>query len=227
METLSINSWIRSNEGLLCTAIITALLTVWNQANAKTNTITSDTIHSIEQALSKDDIVSNILQRTWVSLPSWYEEKTRNLINQCALLEDDDIAKFTEDFIVKHINENPWINEENRNLFVINLCLEYLLDKDVYEWDDWNEERTQEFKIVLPILRDTLEKYINDITQKIVTLIYMKQNDLEDFHSNNTRNINQKGDKTEESLNRLISFCNQLGINYKKRLSSLQWLYDL
>ena len=226
METLSINSWIRSNEGLLCTAIITALLTVWNQANAKTNTITSDTIHSIEQALSKD-IVSNILQRTWVGLPSWYEEKTRDFIYQCALLEDDDIAKFTEDFIVKHINKNPWINEENRNLFVINLCLEYLLDKDVYEWDDWNVERTQEFKTVLPILCDTLEEYINDITQKIVTLIYMKQNDLEDFYSNNTRNINQKGDKTEESLNRLISFCNQLGINYKKRLSSLQWLYDL
>lgn len=159
MEIYWSNSWTKSNRKLWYAAAIAMLLNISNWRDVKANSIINNTKSDIEQVISKD-LIDNIIQKAWTRLPEWYEEKVRDLINQSDLLKDEYITKITEDFIIEWIKKNPGINEENRAIFVVNLCLEYLLGIDVYPGNDWNAVRTQEFIKVAPILSDLLEQYI-------------------------------------------------------------------
>ena len=230
-EKSNINSWIKSKRHLIYATILAALL-AFRPLSAKSSTVIDKTRDTIEQVISPN-FTDNILQRTWVKIPDWYEEKIRNLVDQDDLLKDGEIAKYTEDFIVERVNKNPWISDENRCLFVINLCLEYLSGKDVYPWEDGNEERTQEFLKVTDNLRDILDKYINEITHRVVTLVYMRLNSLVDFYDyykgNPGRVSQEEVNSSRQLLDKLISLCNLFGIDYRKKLSPAKefyWIYD-
>ncbi len=134
-------------------AILLALNSTDAHTGDKSNNITEDTKQKIEQAISQD-ILSKIQQRTWAELPDWYEEKVRNFASQSILLKDEEISKITEDFIVERIWKNPWINQKNWNVFVITCLFQHISLEDIYDLQDWDKEREQEFKKVIPILRD-------------------------------------------------------------------------
>ena len=230
IENLQKSSWKKSNRSLLYAAIIAALLNASNSREIKADTITNGTRQNIEQTISSD-IVSNIQQRTWVELPDWYEEKVRNLINQNILFEDEAISKYTEHFVVKWINKNPWINEENRTLYIYNLCIEYIWDVDVYSWEDWNEERTQEFIKVAPILNDALDEYTTGVTPMVSSFLFNKLDRLIYLYESfkiNSKDVNQSEiDKARESLRKLIPICKQFWIDPSKKLYNSREFYGL
>ena len=219
LERSNTNSWIKSNKHLIYAGILAASLTCSHSSSAKTSVITDETRDSIEQVISLD-FTDNIVQRTWIRLPDWYEQKVRNLVEQSDLLKDEDIAKITEDFIVEWILKNPGINEENRAIFIVNLCLEYILGVDVYPWDDWNDERTQEFIKVAPILSDVLEQYIYKVTPNVVAWIYRELENKVIFYNSfqeNPEGISQDDiEKNSQSLKRLISICKLFEVDFTK-----------
>ena len=228
LEWFNTNSWIKSKQHLIYAGILAALLAYSHPSNAKTSIITDETRDNIKQVISSD-FTDNILQKTWTKLPAWYEEKVRNLVKQNNLLEDEDIAKTTEDFIANRVKKNPGINEENWCLFIVNLCLEYLLDQDIYSWEDWDAGRTQEFISVAPKLTSALDEYIKIIEQRVVTLIYMKMTNLVNFYESykeNPEKINQKDfEKSRQSLEKLISWCKKYGVDPWKKLSTVKDFY--
>ncbi len=226
-------------------AILLALNPTGNPTGAKNN-ITEGTKQKIEQAISQDtlnkiqqrtwieqtvsqDILSKIQQRTWAELPDWYEEKVRSFSSQSILLKDEEISKITEDFIVERIWKNPWINQKNWNVFVITCLFQHISLEDIYDLQDWDKEREQEFKKVIPILRDLSQEYEDRVVQRIVTLLYIKLSELEDFYisyKNHPQNVNQVDiDWARKLLRDLIPFCNAFGVDYTKKLSTTNWFY--
>lgn len=230
IENLEKSSWKKSHKSLLYAAIAAALLNVSNSREVKADTITNDTRQNIEQVISSD-IVDKIQQRTWATLPDWYEGKVRNLINQSILFEDEAISKYTEDFIVKRINKNPWIDEKNRTLDIYNLCIEYILDVDVYSWEDWNEKRTQEFIKVAPILNNALDEYTTGVTPIVSSFLFSKLDRLiylyESFKINSKDVSQSEIDRARESLRILIPICKQFGIDPSKKLYNSREFYGL
>lgn len=222
------NSWINPNRKLWYTAAIAMLLIFSSWKDVKANNIVNNTKAGTEQEISKD-LFNNIMQRTWAKLPNWYEGKVKDLIEQSDLLKDIEISKITEDFITEQIKKNPGINKENRSIFIVNLCLEYLLGVDVYPWDDWNDVRTQEFIKVAPILRDILEQYIYKVTPNVVAWIYRELDRLAIFYNSfkeSSENISQDDiEKNSHSLKKLIHICNLFDVDFTKKLYIAQELY--
>ena len=222
------NSWIKPNRKLWYTAAIAMLLTISNWKDVKASNIMHDTKAGTEQEISKN-LFNNIMRRTWVKLPNWYEGKVKDLIEQSDLLKDMEISKITEDFITEQIKKNPGINEENRSIFIVNLCLEYLSGVDVYTWDDWNDMRTQEFIKVAPILRNILEQYIYKVTPNVVAWIYRELDNLVIFYNSfeeSSENISQDDiEKNSHSLKKLIHICNLFDVDFTKKLYIAQELY--
>lgn len=230
MEIYWSNSWTKSNRKLWYAAAIAMLLNISNWRDVKANSIINNTKSDIEQVISKD-LIDNIIQKAWTRLPEWYEEKVRDLINQSDLLKDEYITKITEDFIIEWIKKNPGINEENRAIFVVNLCLEYLLGIDVYPGNDWNDVRTQEFIKVAPILSDLLEQYIYKVTPNVVAWIYRELDNKVIFYNSfkeGSENISQEDiEKNSQSLKRLISICDLFEVDYMKKLYVASEFYGL
>ena len=224
------NFWIKPSRKLWYTAAIAMLLTLSNWKDAKAGNIIDNTKANIEQTNSKD-LLDNIIQKTWTRLPDLYEEKARDLVEQSDLLKDEDIAKITEDFIIEWIKKNPGINKENRAIFVVNLCLEYILGVDVYPWDDWNSVRTQEFIKVAPILSDILEQYIFKVTPNVVAWIYRELENKVIFYNSfkeSPESISQDDiEKNSQSLKRLISICDLFEVDYTKKLYLATEFYGL
>ena len=229
-ETPDNSLW--KKHGLWLAKMALAILLALNSTDAhtgdKSNNITEDTKQKIEQAISQD-ILSKIQQRTWAELPDWYEEKVRNFASQSILLKDEEISKITEDFIVERIWKNPWINQKNWNVFVITCLFQHISLEDIYDLEDWDKEREQEFKKVIPILRDLSQEYEDRVVQRIVTLLYIKLSELEDFYisyKNHPQNVNQVDiDWARKLLRDLIPFCNAFGVDYTKKLSTTNWFY--
>lgn len=229
-ETPDNSLW--KKRGLWLAKMALAILLALNSTDAhtgdKSNNITEDTKQKIEQAISQD-ILSKIQQRTWAELPDWYEEKVRNFASQSILLKDEEISKITEDFIVERIWKNPWINQKNWNVFVITCLFQHISLEDIYDLEDWDKEREQEFKKVIPILRDLSQEYEDRVVQRIVTLLYIKLSELEDFYisyKNHPQNVNQVDiDWARKLLRDLIPFCNAFGVDYTKKLSTTNWFY--
>ena len=220
MEILHDNSWVKSNRHLKISAMLAALLLVV-PAYGENDKTTNDTRECIEQVFSTD-IASNILQKTWLNLPDWYGEVFKNIVNQSVLLENNDILRITEDFINKRLKKNPWISEENRCLFVVNLCVEYLTGEDIYDWEDGDENRTQEFIKAAPRLRDGLDEYTTIITPIIYAHIFGELDKL------NSQNMSQlQTDKARELLTKLTPICKLFGIDPRRKLYRSPELYGL
>ena len=230
VENLWNNYWIKPSRKLWYAAAIATLLTFPNWGDLKAGNIINNTKVHIEQTNSKD-LLDNIIQKTWTRLPDWYEEEVRELVEQNDLLNDEDITKITEDFIVEWIKKNPGINEENRAIFIVNLCLEYILGVDVYPWDDWNDERTQEFIKVAPILSDVLEQYIYKVTPNVVAWIYTELENKVIFYNSfqeNPEAISQDDiERNSHSLKKLISICDLFEVDYMKKLYIASEFYGL
>lgn len=215
-------------------ALLVAAALLWvNSTDTKAGTITNDTRAKIEQIVSSD-IVDNVQQRTWIKLPAWYDEKIRDFIaNNDILKNNNDLLKFIEDFIVEQMNKKPWwVNPENRCLYVYNLCFEYLSDKDLYSWEDGNEERTMQFIKVAPVLTLALDEFIHKVDQFIVTWIYIKLNYLVDIYNSfkeRPQTIRQSDIEEARQLlvKQVIPLCNMYDIDYKKKLSVAAEFYGI
>lgn len=220
----------RSNKGLLYSAIMVAILGLTNPKDLNGQNFNNSSNEKIEQVVNYD-ILEAIQQRINVELPVWYEEKLRNFVNQSDLLKDRELVKYTEDFIVKKMNEDLWITKKNQLLFLWNDCISVLLGEDLYPWylEDDNDERAREFKKALPFLRNSLYEYSERTTQRIITLIYITLNELAQFYNfvkEDPQSVDQADiDKAKWRFEKIVPLCNAYNIDYTKRLSSAEELY--
>ena len=137
----------------LCT-----ILSITNPAEVKANNITDEGLQNVE-VVQGSDIVSNIQNRTWVSLPSMYTQKFRNFVSSSRILKDKDAMKFTEDFIVKQIQSNRWISKQNQLLFIWDAIYEQITSKNIYTWEDGNSARLSEFENVMDRVEQCWKNY--------------------------------------------------------------------
>ena len=137
----------------LCT-----ILSITNPAEVKANNITDESLQNVE-VVQSSDIVSNILRRTWVSLPSMYTQKFKNFVSSSRILKDKDAVKFTEDFIVKQMQSNRWISKQNQLLFIWDAVYEQITSKNIYTWEDGNSARLSEFEDVMDKVEQCWKSY--------------------------------------------------------------------
>ena len=219
----------------LCT-----ILSITNPAEVKANNITDEGLQNVE-VVQGSDIVSNIQNRTWVSLPSMYTQKFRNFVSSSRILKDKDAMKFTEDFIVKQIQSNRWISKQNQLLFIWDAIYEQITSKNIYTWEDGNSARLSEFENVMDKVEQCWKSYNTwfkaymrqqsadarqqsaDARQNRINTTYRWLQDMINFYNIYKKNPNnvkpEEVRQAKEHSKRIIQNCREFWINYKSKLS--------
>lgn len=154
--------------------------------------------------VSTSDILSNITKRTWVDIPEIYRKKLEDFISNSKVMQDDDWRKFTEDFIVDKMKSDRGIKKENQELFIRDCIYEKNTWKNIYEWEDWDEERLNEYEEALDYIEQAWKDYIEWFNT------YM-QNLIADAQQRSANALNS-------SLENLVRFYNR----YKKDPSTIK-----
>ena len=218
------------------TLLLVTLLNLNNPSEAKTFDTYNFNMQNVE-VLSDSSIVSNIERKTWIILPKMYADKIKNFVQNSKVVEGLG-AKFTEDFIVDQMRSDRWISKQNQLLFIWDVVYEQITKKNFYDWEDWDEKRLEEFENVMDSIEDCGEKYKNWFTS------YMKQKSAEarqqsaearqqsintinntfeaviDFYISYQKSPDLKRlESFKPKVERLISRCKDLWIDYKAKLS--------
>ncbi len=126
------------------TLMLAGLLNVSNFANAQTNTSTignKDNIEVVDGKMNKG-----------LNLPKVYKDKINDmLINHPAFMDNgyNDTRMFTIDFVLKEMESDRWISKDNQLLFIRESIYQEVVKKELYDGEDGDEKRLQEFENAL------------------------------------------------------------------------------
>lgn len=191
--------------------------------------------------LSTEEFVSQLDKKLWVTLPSGYDSKVRNFVQNNYVMQNNNARVFTQNFIVDEMKKNWWISKQNQLLFIRYSIYLNIEKKDLYDWDDWDEKRLEEFEMALDFVENCWKQYINNLN------IYIKQctesankkadESIRHIMSldsawlkslNNIYNLYKKDpssvtawelEQARKSAAHIISDCKKYGIDYKKLLA--------
>lgn len=125
--------------------------------------------NTINTELSVEELVSQLDKKLWVTLPVGYDSKVRNFVQNSYVMSSNNARVFTQNFILNEMKKDWWISKQNQLLFIRYAIYLHIEQKDLYDWDDWNEKRLEEFEIALDFIENCGEHYINELN------IYIKK----------------------------------------------------
>ena len=184
------------------------------------------------EIVADSNIIANIAKRTWVDIPEIYRKKLEDFISNSKVMQDDDWRKFTEDFIVDKMKSDRGIKKENQELFIRDCIYEKNTWKNIYEWEDWDEERLNEYEEALDYIEQAWKDYIewfNTYMQNLIADAQQRSANAQQRSTNaqqrstNAQQRSAEADQeiiksTKDWLNLLIEFFNL----YKKDPSSIK-----
>ena len=124
--------------------------------------------------LAQETIVDRLGKKLDVKLPNDYETKVKEFLDTCFWnVESKDnntmrdiktrMQNFTEQFVVEQM-KNDWdIDRQNQLLFIWDAIIDKIVGKEIYDGEDGNSKRLQEFEKALDNLEACGEKYKNGI----------------------------------------------------------------
>ena len=135
------------------------------------------------EQVTKYDMISNIQQKTWVNLPSEYEERVRNFINYCDIFKDRDVREFTENFIIDEMEKDRWyeIDKSKKMFFIYSWMSIPIAHEDIYDWEDGNEEMLEIFEHVVDKIDDCWERYVKWLMEHMKTISLEAKQQSEEY----------------------------------------------
>lgn len=238
LDSKNINSSHKNvNNSLIkigCAATIAALLNFASPVDTKAQCFWDGTKEKIEQVVGFD-MLDSIQQKTWVKIPNWYEEKVREFIEYSKIFENRDAREFTESFIVKEMRNDWWISKENQLLFIYYFIFEHVVNEDIYDWEDGDEKRLEEFEKAVETIDACWEKYVNEFTKymksksaenidKIVESINNTLNSMVDFYDSYKISPNsERLEIVKTNIKDLTFLCKKYNIDYKAFFLEKLW----
>jgi len=211
----NLSLWFKKSNGLSRLSQVLALctiLSITNPAEVKANNITEEGLQNVE-VVQGSDIVSNIQNRTWVSLPSMYTQKFRNFVSSSRILRDRDAMKFTEDFIVKQMQSSRWISKQNQLLFIWDAVYEQITSKNIYTWEDGNSARLSEFENVMDKVEQCWKSYNSGFKAYMRQIAADADRRSADARQQSADARQQSIEATHKWLNELVRFYNLYNLN--------------
>ena len=220
------------------------LLNITTPSYSKTNYYKHDDIDQNTEQIQDPNLVDIIQQKTWYNVPKEYEWKVKEFVNRSNALNNKFGKQFFIDFFINQLKKDWWISKENQSLFIYYVVFTNLFDEEIYNWEDWDEQRLDEFEKAIDFIeqcwldfQDWYREYMNNISKQATqrttdaineirntTLNWLK--DLAEFYSIWERDPNIIKDseiqKSKEYAKYIISNCSEYSIDYKEfRLKQL------
>ena len=226
--------------------MLSALLSTISPVIANNQTNSDSTNHTMEVVVPNP--LDSINKKIGVILPDWYNDKLYEFLLNNDVMQDSGIRAFTEDFVINQMKKEWGIDKQNQLLFIWYAIYEEITGKDLYDWEDWNEKRLEEFENTVDLIDECWKKYNKefwlyaqkrsadaqkrsadaqkrsaDAIKESIRLTNERLWHLIKFHELYKKNPSVA--KTEEiqhmknSAKEIISDCKEYGIDYKKILS--------
>ena len=119
------------------------------------------------------DILTRLDKALGVSLPAEYRTNFKSFTDTNKILCDEGSNAFTEQFIKDQMKSNLGINKQNQLLFVWNAIYHAITDKYIYEGDDGNDDRLEDYSTVM----DEIDECEKQFRSKYIA--YTKQRSAE------------------------------------------------
>ena len=102
-------------------------------------------------------------KKVGIKLPAVYDAKVKDFVQNNFVMKNGNARVFTDNFIVEEMKKNWEISTQNQLLFIwygIYLGVE---KKDLYDGNDGDEKRLEEFEIALDYIEDCSKRYVDDL----------------------------------------------------------------
>ena len=215
-------------------ALLAAFLFVGNPTWGYAQTVTNKPKVEITTSSS---IMDKLNQRIWTKLPAQYEKEIKKFLEEY-LIKYSFSIDFTMDFISKEMKSDWWISKENQLLFIWAAIYEWFTKKELYDWDDWNSLRSDEYDRCLESLVQcaenyniSLSKYSRKVTEESIRRTEETRKEtvkslneslglLKEFHSSYKENPNEEELKQfKENAKKVVALCIEYNVDYKAVLS--------
>ena len=197
--------------------LIATSLLISNPTQAQSSNKINNNQNAIEM-MDNSDILSNITKRTWTEIPGIYKKKLEDFFSSNKNMKDPELWKFTEDFIVEQMNKNPWMDNTNRLIFLLDLIYEKNTWKNIYEWEDWDEKRLNDFEEYLDTIEETGNTYVKLIKEYTQKLFEKYDEQSAKAREQSAKAREQSAKSLTSSLENLARFYNR----YKKDPSTIK-----
>lgn len=146
--------------------LLFSLLSFTNLVEAQSHSTVNKTTTTTE--VLSWDFLSQLDKKLWVKLPQWYELKVRNMLDNNAVLKNEYNRKFTQDFIIWEMKKNWWISKQNQLLFIRSAIYLGMEEKELYDGEDWDEKRLDEYEIAVDFVENCGNMYMEKLQKNIV-----------------------------------------------------------
>ena len=181
---------------ILLAPILAALLFLISHCWADAQNVSNQSIEKVEVSSTILDILN---QKVWVKLPTEYIDKISNFITNNKTLQKEIAAKFTEDFIVKEMQSDWWINKQNQLLFIY-CAIWYNYNQDFYTWEDWDKNRLSEFEKVIDFIEDCQRRY----KEEFISYMQQRSADADRRISDADRRISDADRRSAEAIKKIM-----------------------
>ena len=137
--------------------MLSALLSTISPVIANNQTNSDSTNHTMEVVVPNP--LDSINKKIGVILPDWYNDKLYEFLLNNDVMQDSGIRAFTEDFVINQMKKEWGIDKQNQLLFIWYAIYEEITGKDLYDWEDWNERRLEEFENTVDLIDECWKKY--------------------------------------------------------------------
>jgi len=194
--------------------LLFSLLNFNNLAQAHSYTSVDKTMAKTE--IFSWDFLSQLDSKLWVKLPQWYDSKVRNMLETNVVLKNEYNRKFTQDFIISEMQKNRWISKQNQLLFIWSAIYLGMENKELYDGEDGDEKRLNEFEIAVDFVENCGNNYMKGLNA------YIQQNikESQQYIEQSQQHIEQSQQHIQESIGRIMSLDSAW-------LKSLNNIYDL
>lgn len=118
----------------------------------------------IPSAYAQEDLLSRLDKATGVTLPDGYGKKVADFVRTNFVMQNKDACAFTEQFIVEKMKEDWGINRQNQLLFVWYAIHEKVVGEDLYDGEDGDDVRLEDFETVVENVDACGKAYYDEYT---------------------------------------------------------------
>ncbi len=209
-----------------------------NWANAQT----TPNENRAKAEVSTSTILDRLNQKIWISLPAEYNNKVLDFVLNDTIMRTRSATAYTEEFIVKEMQKDRWIDKQNQLLFIWSSIYWWISKNFLYDrLDDDNEVRASEYEKALKEINKSYEEYKDwfktymetwiaeadrtsaEARQQSAEALNSSIKNLARFYNRYKKDPSTIKDEEikqrKEKWRQVVQWCKELWIDYKSKLS--------
>ena len=216
-QHLKCNNMKTNKSYLLIAAVLTFLFTLSSSHSLAQDISTGDNKQGVE---SNTSTTSKSENQAKYSIPSIYKQKLDAFLkNDLPIIKIDSTSTwtFTADFVKKEMESDWGISKNNQMLFVWHCIYGQITGKDLYDGEDGNSERLEEFRVSIPKIRSCSQRYKEGILPFIKKQSEEYDRRIAEAQQRSAEAQQRSAEAITSSLDNLVWFYNR----YKKDPSTI------